>query len=122
MVKQTERVCIGITSGRRGGRKPPREDKFVGIWTPTEIIYGTREGQYLRVYKLDIKGRPKKTEELILVTQDNLRKVLWWGLGIVGIAESTFPHPREWQLDDTGVDMDKLTVKILTGALTRLVG
>ena len=69
---QTDRAGLGITSRRRGGRKPPREDKFVGVWTPKEIIYGTCEGQYLSVYKLDIKGRPMKTKELILVTQDQL--------------------------------------------------
>ena len=61
-----------------------------------------------------------KANELLLVTQDQLQNVLWWGSEIVGIAESTFPHQREWQLDDTGVDLDELTVKVLTRALVRI--
>ena len=119
-VGQTDRAGLGLP-GKGGGRwKPPKKEKLVGVWTPTKIVYGTCEGPYLRVHRLDIKGRPVPTDELILVTEEQIRKVLQWGAGVVGIAESTFPHPQEWRLEDTGVDLDKLSVKILTGALTRL--
>jgi hypothetical protein len=47
-----------------------------------------------------------------------LRNVLWWGGGIVGIAESTFPHPTGWTIPGTDCPLDKLSVKKLTHAFT----
>ena len=69
---------------------------------------------------LDIKGRPVRTNDVILFNEDQVRQVLWWGEGVVGLSESTFPNPKEWHLQDTGVDLDHLSVKTLTGAFTRL--
>ena len=38
----------------------------------------------------------------------------WWGKGITGIAEFTFPHPEGWTLGDAREPLHKLTVRALT--------
>ena len=38
---------------------------------------------------------------------------------MLGIAESTFPHPAEWRLDGISKDLDKIEVRDLTVAITR---
>ena len=38
----------------------------------------------------------------------------------MGIAESTFPHPKEWRLGTATETMDKLTVRALTAAISAI--
>jgi len=117
---QTDRSGLGLRASRKKPRSASKRESLIGVWLPQGIQYGTREGPCLRIHMLDIKGRPVRTNDVILFNEDQVRQVLWWGEGVVGLSESTFPNPKEWQLQDTGVDLDHLSVKILTGALTRL--
>ena len=116
---QTDRAGLGLHP-RKKGKKASKKDTLIALWAPDGIKYGKSEGLYFREYRLDIKGRPQITDNLEFLQVDRVRRVLYWGSGVVGIAESTFPHPKEWRLGDLAEDLDKLTVKALTGALTRL--
>ena len=44
--------------------------------------------------------------------------MLWWGEGIRGIADASYPHPMGWTFSELrdGVTLDRMTVKQLTAA------
>ena len=46
------------------------------------------------------------------------REVLWWGEGIKGIAEASYPHPLGWTFEELkqGTTIDMVDVKQLTAA------
>ena len=84
-----------------------------------EIIYGRLKGLAFQVHELTTKGTPVPTETLLYIQRNELRKVLRWKRGIKGIAESSFPHPKEWRLGAIDKDLDEITVKDLTKEFTR---
>ena len=65
--------------------------------------------------------RPEPTKRTLLTTGFEIRRVIKWGEGVAGIAESFFPCPQEWRLGDIDKPLDKITVRDLTGAFTRAV-
>ena len=55
-------------------------------------------------------------ERLEMDDTDVLREVLWWGRGVMGIAEATYPHPDSWTF--RGVPDARPLSKLTTRALT----
>ena len=110
--------------GSQKSKKPDRKRKQLlavikkvdGIDT---IIYGYLKEHMLHVHELSIKGRPLPTNVYIHVITSELRNALAWGDGFCGIAESSFPHPKEWRLGAIDKDMDKVSVRDLTKEFTR---
>ena len=66
--------------------------------------------------RLTTKGRIEETGE-VRALRGALRSVVWWGEGVMGVAEATFPHPKEWRLDGVDARLDEVTVKLMTRAL-----
>ena len=119
-IGQTNKRGLG-SNGKPKTKSKKKADPYIAIWSPGGVKYGTREGQYLRVHELNVKGVPTPTGEVQLIVEDDVRKVLRWGKGIVGIAESSFPEPREWRLGTNDTDLDKLAVRDLTTVFTRSI-
>ena len=38
---------------------------------------------------------------------------------VIGPAHMSFPHPKGWLMGDTEVELDKLTIKIMTRTVTK---
>jgi hypothetical protein len=100
-------------------RAQRKDNPLVAVCLTGEVVYGKLEGQYLKVHVLNVKGRPEPTKRTLLTTGFEIRRVIKWGEGVAGIAESFFPCPQEWRLGDIDKPLDKVTVKDLTGAFTR---
>ena len=114
-IGQTDRKGLGLRT--KSDRKKQKD--LIAIWRENAIIYGVRQGMTLRVYALNVKGRPTLTGETLYFKEEEVRSVLYWNGGVAGIAESTFPHPKEWRLGDIDKPLDKIQVKELTAAFTR---
>ena len=67
---------------------------------------------------LTTRGKPKPTGRLVPIHKHELREVLWWGEGIVGVAERMFPHPKDWRLGDIYKPLDRILVRDLTRCFT----
>jgi exonuclease III/sulfur relay (sulfurtransferase) DsrC/TusE family protein len=91
-------------------------EKFRAVVMQNQIVYGLIENNSFHVHKLNTKGSPVPTHNYIATHDSELRSVLRWGGKIVGVAESYFPHPKEWRLQYIEKDLDKVTVKDLTRA------
>ena len=50
-----------------------------------------------------------------------MREIAWWKKRAVGIAESFFPHPKEWRFEGLDCDLDNLDAKTLTAFLSAKV-
>ena len=111
---------LGAVSNTKS-RKTDREDGLRAVLTPHGPVYGRLEGHNLKVYTLSVKGKPLLTEDIRLVSKDEVRTIVRWKGSVVGIAESTFPHPKEWRLGDIDKPLDEVTVKDLTRSLTRKI-
>ena len=84
--------------------------------------YAVVKGSEARVVELSPRGRPAPTGEVLELEDDDVvRDVVWWGEGISGIAELTYPHPSGWTVvgADDSPPLDKLTVKVLTAVYRR---
>ena len=113
---QTDGAGLGLKK-QTSNRKDTKSTKAIVL--SDEVIYGKADNQYFTKHHLNIKGKPEPTNVTILITQDQLRETILWNGGIAGVAESFFPNPKEWRLGDICKDLDKITVRDLTGALTR---
>ena len=99
-----------------------KEDRFRAIVRTNDITYGLLENNALRIHNLNTKGTPVPTNKYIAAHEGELRKVVRWRGRIAGVAESYFPHPKEWRMMHIDKDLDKITVKDLTRAfMERLV-
>ena len=78
---------------RRTHRSSP--SRIVAYVTEDNIVYGKilQNGSAMQVYKLSYKGTPLPTTEYIIPDIDAVMPVVRQGRAIVGVAESTFPHP-----------------------------
>ena len=112
---QTDRKGLGFKTKKE--RK--KQEELIAIWRTNTIIYGKRKGLSLQVHTLSVKGIPSPTKESIYFREEEVRSVLYWNGGVVGIAESTFPYPKEWRLGDIDKHIDKIRVGDLTAAFTR---
>ena len=76
----------------------------------------------IELVDLSPRGRPIRTGESREVDSDDLvREVVWWGDGVLGIAEATYPHPQGWTVEGASDSptLDQLTVRILTAVFRR---
>ena len=86
------------------------------------LQYGhVNEGKIEEV-DLSPRGLPVRTGvSRELDSNDLIREVVWWGNGILGIAEATYPHPKGWTVEGANGSptLDQLTVRILTNVFRR---
>ena len=117
---QHDKKGLGAGSKKKQRKKPKEpHDPILGVVRGEREIYGKRTGLGLKVFELNIKGVPRATDEIIHVTEDELRQPLWWRGGIVGIAECMFPHPERWRLADIDKPLDRIGVRDMTRAFAR---
>ena len=64
------------------------------------------------------KGLPRRTGEQLEIDFSDMREIVRWNGRVMGIAEQTFPHPKEWRLGAATETMDKLTVRSLTAVIS----
>ena len=84
-------------------------------------VYAKKTKGILKEYELDPLGKPVITNRNV-GWHSGARPVLWWKGGIKGVAEFSYPHPRGWtyaQLDKI-MDLDRMTVSVLTGAFSAI--
>jgi len=115
---QSDRKGLGLRPIKRPNKS--KKEGLIALWRSEGIVYGRREGLCLRVHSLSIKGYPSPTPERIYFEDSEVREVQWWKGGVMGIAESSFPNPKEWRYGDIDKTLDRITVKDLTGAFTRI--
>ena len=71
--------------------------KLQGVVRPTGIVYGYFNGfRGLRTASITVKGRPRLTGVTIRAEGEEVVDTVWWAGGVVGLAESHFPKPTEW--------------------------
>ena len=78
-----------------------RKQGPTGSWRSVELGYG---------------GEPEELGRANIPPPDALPG-RWWGNGIVGIAEATYPNPAGFVLEGTRITLDKLRIRDLTVAL-----
>ena len=140
-VGHTEPVeAVGTGNGTHGlGYKKPahsknrrdRRTKYSALISPdgdgdgaTTTSYGVLDGSKFKVAALTPRGRPVATGEIIdVLPTDSVRELAWWGEGVLGIAQSTYPHPSGWTVEGASDSptLDKLTVRILTAVFRQEV-
>ena len=81
-------------------------------------IYGKPTKEGLHEWSQSTKGHLMPTNNTELVVASELREILFWGGKAVGVAESFFPHPKEWRFEGLDAPLDKVTVRLLTRALS----
>ena len=67
-------------------------------------------------------GRPIEQNVVNLVHEDHLHKIIRWAGGILGRADTTYPHPDQWTVANSPgrLPLDKIGVRELTAALRGL--
>ena len=115
-----------MTRGLGGARnkttttKPKKKARTYHAYLTDEgkEIYGTYQPitETFQVHTFTSQGRLIPTGETHHIHESRIRDTLRWGRGIVGIAESHFPHPGGWTLAGTGCDLSRATVKKITNA------
>ena len=121
--------------GGRGGEGSNREASkeaqmmYAHEPAPGKLVYGKkgdRNGaEVLEVWDVTPRGRAYPTGETVMLVSDwgvrasELRRALMWGGGPVGVAETTFPHPRGWHVSGTpkAHTLEEATVRTLTAVL-----
>ena len=104
-------------------------DTLAAVTTPDgETIYGyPREvdgDEVFDVVQLDQQGRPLlHTLDRHDCSHNNVRKLLRWNGGAIGVAELSYPHPEGWTLDELGspIPLDRLRIRHLTLAFRNVV-
>ena len=112
------REGLGMTPSRPPRRPTEPSDKARAIVTDTGVVYGVLRRDELHVTCQLTSGLSRPTGESLEVDSEDLRQVVRWKGKIIGVAESTFPHPRGWRLGDLDVPLDKIDVKKLTYAFS----
>ena len=87
------------------------------------ITYGIKKGNTFEMVKLDGLRIPHATGKSETANGRKVcRTAMWKGRGsarVIGPAHMSFPHPKGWRMGDTEVELDKLTIKIMTRTLTK---
>ena len=109
--------------------EPPKPPSVQGVVASdgATTLYGTpqeRDGvEYIQLAKLSLLGEAQvdAAAPLRRCSHTRFRRLLRWDGAIVGIAESTYPHPKGWTLADlpTPVPLDKTRTRHLTAACRR---
>lgn len=118
----------GLRTSQEKTRKPRKE--LFGVVTEGrfrrlgKVVFGYKAlhlgREYLALVRITPLGSAQRTGELMRCDHAKFRRVLR-NKGIVGIAESTYPHPRGWTFEQVNerVTLQNMTVKLLTGAFRR---
>jgi hypothetical protein len=134
--KPLERKCAcpsrqGLGHGRRRTEPPDgtSKEKLVGIELDGKIVFGYPASagavETLKVIRVTPRGRTTPatgrdaTVNLSIqgLGHHNLRPVLRWNGGPVGIAETHYPHPSGWTFAETAnprATLEHMTVRRLT--------
>ena len=137
-IGQTEPVeAVGAGNGTLGlGYKPTRAKsrrdnraKYKALTSEDEngqetVRYGTIDGSKFRVATLSPRGRPVATGDTIDISpNDMVSELVWWGEGVLGRAERTYPHPSGWTVEGAcgSPSLDTLSVRVLTAVFRRKV-
>ena len=69
----------------------------------------------VREARLSPRGLPISTGATLKVDKDATMRVLRWGGGVIGPAESTYPHPKGWTFSELRqpIPLDRLEVRRL---------
>jgi hypothetical protein len=87
-----------------------KKETMKGVVTSQGIRYGMPSGDHLREYTHTMKGHLEPTGDKLMAPRDKWREVIEWGGKVAMIAESFFPHPKEWRFDGLDLDLDKVNV------------
>jgi hypothetical protein len=96
-----------------------KKETMKGVVTSLGIRYGMPSGDLLREYTHTVKGHLEPNGVKIRAPKDAWRDVVQWDGKVVGIAESFFPHPKEWRIEGLDVDLDKIDVRVYTRFLAQ---
>ena len=125
-IGQTSRRGLGFGARKATRDKTEGAAVLYGIETEEGIKYGTmgeRNGQtVLEVKKVEgVRNLVRSKETVAVGYPEELRPALLWEGLPIGIAETTFPHPKGWKVDGSapGDTLERMTVRKLT-ALFRL--
>jgi hypothetical protein len=112
---------VNRARGQRYDRRAMRgtiasKDKLRAVTlADNSVKYGVpNKHMQLELVEFTMKGRERRTGEIVDFDPDDLRTVVRWSGKAIGIAEKTWPHPTQWRLGNSDKDLDKLTVKDLT--------
>ena len=96
-------------------RRKMRKNEIVAWLDEDEgIRYGKIQDGLVREAHLTVKGIPRMTNNLVTIAETELLPTVMWGRGILGIADTIFPHPKAWRFNGSELPLDELTVKHLT--------
>jgi hypothetical protein len=103
-------------------RKPTRLEAFLvdGKWKLGWKRVIDNKTYYIQA-TLSTRGVPRPTNVKYKVNPrlESMPTVSWGG-GIVGPAEFTYPHPKGWTFNNSGIPLDELTVKTITNIYTSM--
>ena len=124
------------TMGRGPGRADPiphtptpkrkqvinaRRSKYKGILAyGIRPMYGTYDARQEEFHEhaLTTRGKLTATKRYHSIKPHRIRDLCFSNGGVVGFADSTYPHPEEWSLDSISVPLSRTTVKHLTYAFS----
>ena len=109
------RQGLGYTDPKH--RKQRSRPKLAAYNVDGKIVYAKEGDGILKEYELDPLGMPTETTHN-LGWHHGAMPILWWKLGVKGVAEFLYPHPSGWtynEAQDTTA-LDDFTVKKLTQA------
>ena len=112
---------LGFATSHTPSRKQAsaeRRSRFKATIMDGRTIYGTYQPitEDFHLHSLTTKGRLEPTTTHHYIQPHEIRDILFSNGGVLGIAESTFPHPAGWTVAGTDCDMSRITVKKLTAA------
>ena len=96
-----------------------KKETMKGVVTRVGIRYGMPSEDHLREHTHTVKGKLEPNGVKIMASRDKWREVVHWKGKVVGIAESFFPHPKEWRFEGLDMDLDKVDVRNYTRFLAQ---
>jgi len=104
-----------LRAGRAGpaAPEPPKKKEpfFVAAIVDGVKRYGRKTKWGLEEWTPTTKGDLRRTGNVWEIDESQMRAVVKWGKRVVGIAESFFPHPKEWRFDGLDQPLDQVSVK-----------
>ena len=112
------RAGLGIAQPSKNKKPKEKAERFSAAIIDDREVFGTYTEITERFveHQFTTKGKLVPTSTTHYIHPSEVRSVLRWGGGIVGIADSFFPHPRAWTIAGTNCDLAHLTVRKLTQA------
>ena len=109
----------GLGSTRTRAKPDKARDKLrVVVHEGDRFVYGYPNRDGMEEALLTVKGLARRTGAQLYEDFSDMREVMRWAGRVLGPAESTFPHPKEWRLEGIDTPLDRITVKLTTCAIT----